>query len=183
LTQDASGPDQAAANTDASNAAESFGAAQGDLGDYMSNVNSALAAGNPFESKDYLTQQNLATSGAMNSANSAEKEALDQGVARTGTNSAAIAGTEASSARQGQRDLTNFNANRDTQNETTWLGQQDKLLGDQQAGAQTEAGLYSSGVSGQAENLKSMTTADDAYNQLEDEVGQQAAQAAAGLAA
>jgi hypothetical protein len=133
----------------------------------MSNVNSALAAGNPFESKAYLTQQNLATSGAMNSANDAEKQALESGVARTGTNTAALANTEASSARQGQRDLTSYNAARDTQNENTWLNQQDKLLGDQQAGANSEASIYGSSLGAQSSDLSSMTQADDAEQQAE----------------
>ena len=143
----------AAAATDASNAASSFGAASGDIGTYLSNVNSQLAAGNPFESKDYLTHQNLETSGAMNSANDAEKAALGQTVARTGTNSAALANTVASSARQGQRDLTQYNAGRDTANENTWLNQQDKLLGDEATGSSQEAGLYGTSLSGQDSTL------------------------------
>jgi hypothetical protein len=133
----------------------------------MSNVNSALAAGNPFESKAYLTQQNLATSGAMNSENDAAKQALESGVARTGTNSAALPNEEASIARQGQRDLTNYNATRDTQNENTWLNQQDKLLQDEQAGANSEAGIYGTSLGAQSSDLSSMTQADDAEQKAE----------------
>lgn len=138
-----------AATTDASNAASSFGAASGDIGTYLSNVNSTLAAGNPFESKTYLTNQNLETSGAMNSENDAEKAALGSTVAKTGTNSAALANTVASSARQGQRDLTQYDAGRDTANENTWLNQQDKLLGDEATGSAQEAGLYGTSLSGE----------------------------------
>lgn len=142
-----------AASTDASNAASSYGAASGDIGTYLSNVNSQLSAGNPFESKSYLTQQNLSTSGAMNSANTAEKAALGQTAARTGTNTAALANTEASSARQGQRDLTQYNAGAQQQNENTWLNQQDKLLGDEATGSSQEAGLYGTSLSGQDSTL------------------------------
>lgn len=138
-----------AATTDASNAASSYGAASGDIGTYLSNVNSQLAAGNPFESKSYLTQQNLSTSGAMNSANTAEKAALGNTAARTGTNTAALANTVASSARQGQRDLTQYNAGAQQQNENTWLNQQDKLLGDEATGSSEEAGLYGTSLSGE----------------------------------
>lgn len=166
MTQDASGQDQAAANTDSAAAAGSLGSYQGDIGDYMSNVNSALAAGNPFESKDYLTQQNLTTSGAMNSENDATKQALQQTAAKTGTNTAALANTEADSARQGQRDLTQYNAGRDTANENTWLSQQDKLMGDQLEGANSEAGVYGTSIGGQNSTLSSMTQADDAENQM-----------------
>jgi len=160
----------AAAATDASNAASSFGAASGDIGTYLSNVNSTLSAGNPFESKDYLTKQNLETSGAMNSANDAEKAALGQTVARTGTNSAALANTVASSARQGQRDLTSYNAGRDTSNENTWLQQQDKLLGDEATGSSQEAGLYSTSLSGQDSTLGTAQEGADEQEKSTDEM-------------
>lgn len=166
MTQDASTPDKQAADTSSSDAAGALGSYQGDIGDYMSNVNSAIAAGNPFQSKDYLTQQNLTTSGAMNSENDAAKEQLQQTAARTGTNTAALANEEASTARQGQRDLTNYNATRDTENENTWLNQQDKLMGDQLAGANSEAGIYGTATGGRDSALSSMTQADDAENQM-----------------
>jgi hypothetical protein len=151
----------AAAATDASNASTAYGAASGDIGTYLSNVNSTLAAGNPFQSKDYLTNQNLETSGAMNAENDAEKQALGSTVARTGTNSAALAGTVASSARQGQRDLTQYNAGRDTANEGTYLNQQDKLLGDEATGASEESGLYSTSLGGQNSTLGTAQEGED----------------------
>jgi hypothetical protein len=155
----------AAAATDASNASTAYGAASGDIGTYLSNVNSTLAAGNPFQSKDYLTNQNLQTSGAMNSANNAEQQLLGSTVAKTGTNSAALADTEASSARQGQRDLTQYNAGRDTSNEDTYLNQQDKLLGDEATGASQEAGLYSTSLGGQNSALGTAQQGEDAQEQ------------------
>jgi hypothetical protein len=159
-----------AASTDASNAASSFGSASGDIGTYLSNVNSTLAEGNPFESKSYLTNQNLETSGAMNSENDAEKSALENTVAKTGTNSAALANTVASSARQGQRDLTQYNAGRDTANENTWLGQQDKLLGDEATGASEEAGLYGSSVGAQDSALGTAQQGADAEEAANDQI-------------
>jgi hypothetical protein len=143
----------AAASTDQANALNAYGAAQGDTSEYLSNVNSALAAGNPFEAKDYLTQQNLETSGAMNSENDAARQQEQQTVARTGTNSAALPNEIAAQARTSQRDLTQYNAGRDTSNENTWLQQQDKLLSDQGQGANIEAGLYGTSVSGQDSTL------------------------------
>jgi hypothetical protein len=150
-----------AATTDAGDAASAYGAATGADAAYLSNVNSALAAGNPFEAKDYLTQQNIATSGAMNSENDAARQQQQQTVARTGTNSAALANEVGSQARAGQRDLTNYNATRDTQNEGTWLNQQDKLLSDQGQGANIEAGLYGTSVSGQDSTLSTAQTGED----------------------
>lgn len=166
MTQNAGAADTAAANTSSAQGAQSFNAAQGDIGNYMSNVNSALAAGNPFESKDYLTQQNLQTSGAMNSTNDANDQALQSTAARTGTNTAALANEESAGARQGARDLTNYNAGRDTQNEGTWLNQQDKLLNDQAQGANQEANLYGTATSGRDSALSSATTAADSENQM-----------------
>ncbi len=55
-----------------------------DIGSYMSNVNSQLAAGNPYQSKSYLTNQNLQTSGAMNSTNDAAQQQLRDTALRTG---------------------------------------------------------------------------------------------------
>jgi hypothetical protein len=78
---------------------------------------------------------------------------LGSTVAKTGTNTAALANTVASSARQGQRDLTSYNAGRDTSNENTWLQQQDKLLGDEATGSSQEAGLYGTSLSGQDSTL------------------------------
>jgi hypothetical protein len=156
--------DNAAATTDATNAASSYSTASGDIGNYMSNVNSALSAGNPFESKDYLTQQNLETSGDMNSQNDAAQQQEQSTVARTGTNSAALPAEIAEQRRQGQRDLTQYNAGRDTANENTWLNQQDKLLGDQATGAGLESNLYSTSLNGQDSNLGYATNAADAEN-------------------
>ena len=97
----------------------------------------------------------------MNSANDAEKAALGQTVAKTGTNSAALANTVASSARKGQRDLTQYNAGRDTANENTWLNQQDKLLGDEATGSSQEAGLYGTSISGQDSTLGTAQEGED----------------------
>lgn len=171
-----------AATVDASNAADSYGKASGDIGTYLSNVNSTLAAGNPFESKTYLTNQNLETSGAMNSQNDAEKAALGQQVARTGTNSAALANTVASSARAGQRDLTQYNAGRDTANENTWLQQQDKLLGDEATGSGQEAGLYATSLGGQDSKLSTAQTGADVQSEENDKMIDAGIAAAGGVA-
>jgi hypothetical protein len=157
-----------AATTDQTNALNAYGSATGDIDSFTSNVNSALAAGNPFESKDYLTQQNLETSGAMNSENDAAKQQEQQQVQRTGTNTAALPAEEAEQARQGQRDLTNYNATRDTQNEGTWLQQQDKLLGDQAQGASLESGLYGTSIGAQDSTLSTAQTGEDEQENADD---------------
>lgn len=121
-----------------------------DMGSYMSNVNSQLAAGNPYQSKDYLTSQNLQTSGAMNATNDAAQQQLRDTALRTGTNTAAVAGEVGANRLQGQRDLTTYNAARDTQNEDKWLQQRQQLTSDQLAGANSEAGIYGSAVGGRS---------------------------------
>lgn len=157
-----------AAATDADNAATSYGRASGDIAGYLSNVNSTLAAGNPFEAKDYLTQQNLETSGAMNSQADAARQQEQATVARTGTNSAALPAEIAEQQRQGQRDLTQYNAGRNTTNENTWLQQQDKLLGDQAQGASLEAGLYGTSIGGQDSKLSTAQQGKDAQEAATD---------------
>ena len=159
----------AAATQDATNAASAYGSAQGDIGQYLSNVNSTLAAGNPYQSKDYLTQQNLETSGAMNAANDAAQQQEQATVARTGTNSAALPNEIASQARAGQRQLTDYNATRNTENEGKWLGEQQNLLSDQREGAGLEAGLYGTSIGGQDSTLGTAQEGEDAQSRLNDQ--------------
>ena len=166
MSNNAGNVDQQAAQENQRNAEQALGAYQGDISSYLGNVNSRLAAGNPFESKAYLEKQNLETSGAMNAENDAAKQALQSTAARTGTNTAAIANEEGALARTGQRDLTQYTAARDTANEDKWLQEQETLLNDQEKGAASEAGVYSTSVGGQSSDLSSMTQADDAENKM-----------------
>ena len=51
-----------------------------DINAYTSNVNSQIAAGDPFKSQAYKTDQNLQTSAAMNAANTkAAQQTRDEG--------------------------------------------------------------------------------------------------------
>jgi len=182
----ATGTDLAAEQQDQQTAQEQLGKADSGVADYLSNVNSQLSAGNPYEAKDYLEKQNIQTSGAMNSANDAAKEALGDTVARTGTNSAALANEEAENARQGQRDLTNFNAARDTANLKDWEAQKEGLTRDQLAGAEAYGGLYGTGQGAANNALHDYTTAADEEDQMWAQMAGAAMQGAgvgAGLAA
>jgi len=135
-----------------------------DIGSYMSNVNGAIAAGNPYQSKDYLTNRNIATSGAMNSAKTSADAAIRDTALRTGTNTAAVAGERAKIAQQGQRDLTNYNATSDTQNEDKWLTQQQQLRQQQLEGATSEAGVFGTSASGRGNSLSNLTSAQNNQN-------------------
>lgn len=171
MSNNASGVDESAANNNEDHATQSLNAYQGDMAGYMGNVNSELSAGNPFQSKGYLQGQNVETSGAMNSEKDATDQALNSTVARTGTNSAALANTEAEAGREGTRDLTNYNATRDTNNEDKWLQERDSLNRDQLAGANSEAGVYGTSTGAQSSDLSSMTQADDAEQQMWAQLG------------
>lgn len=175
MGNDAGSADINAANQDSKDAQGALGAADSGIASYMSNVNSQIAAGNPYESKAYFTQQNLATSGAMNSENDAANQALNSTVARTGGSSAALADTEAENARQGSRDLTNYNATRDTQNEDKWQGEKMGLDRDLLSGAQEEGSLYGTAVGGQDSTLGSYTQEQDAQDQMWAQLGSAAA--------
>lgn len=142
-----------------------------DMGGYMSNVNAALGAGNPYQSKSYLTNQNLQTSGAMNAADTKAKQQLRDTALRTGTNTAAVAGQVAENARAGQRDLTNYNATRDTANEDKWLQQQQQLRQQQLAGANSEAGMFGSSTSGRSDALNNLTSIQNNENQMWENLG------------
>lgn len=166
MSRDAAATDKAAAQTDAGTAAGALGGYNSDIASYMGNVNSQLAAGNPYESEDYLTKQNLETSGAMNSENDAAKESLGKDVAATGENGASIANTLAEGKRAGSRDLTQYNAGRDTANEDKWLQERQGLTRDQLAGANSEADIYGHATGAQDSALSSYTTASDAEDQM-----------------
>lgn len=166
MSRDAAATDKAAAGTDANTAAGALGGYNSNIASYMGNVNSRLAAGNPYESTSYKTNQNLETSGAMNSENDAANEALGRDVQATGENGASVANTLAESKRQGQRDLTGYNAGRDTMNEDKWLGQQEGLTRDQLAGANSEADIYGHATGAQNGALNAYTTASDAEDQM-----------------
>jgi hypothetical protein len=166
MSRDAGALDKQAAQTDSGTAAGALGSYNSDIGSFMGNVNSAIASGNPYESEDYLSKQNVATSGAMNSANDMAKEALGRDVQSTGENGASIANTLADTARTGQRDLTNYNATRDTANEDKWLDQSAGLRRDQLAGANSEADVYGKGVGAQNSALNTYTQQQTAEDQM-----------------
>lgn len=136
-----------------------------DIGSFTSNVNSQIAAGNPYESQPYKQEQNITTSGAMNAANTTANAATRNAALRTGTNTAAVDAQRAENARAGQRQTDQFNAATDTSNEDKWLQQQNELTKDQLAGAQSEAGIYGTSVAGRSGaigNLTSLQQSDDA---------------------
>jgi hypothetical protein len=171
-------------NQDNQWASGSLGQFNNGIGSYMSNVNSTLSAGNPYQSKQYLQKQNVMTSGAMNSANTKERQQLRDTTRRAGGNTAAIANTIASSARQGQRDLTDYNATRDTSNEDRWLQERDGLMRGQLAGAEASGGVFGTEMGGANNALNNITSRQNEADQMWSEFGGKAIGAAgAGLAA
>lgn len=153
------GTTKSAYETNAGDASQSLGDFRGTEADYLSNVNSAIASGNPYQSKDYLTQQNLQTSGALNSTADAARQQLQDTVARTGTNSAALPNEIAANQRDAQRQLTQFTAGRNTENEDKWLGQRDRLFQMQRAGANDYADVFGKSLSGSTSALGDYTSA------------------------
>ena len=176
----ATGADKAANNQYQDEQASTLSAYDADIGNYLSNVNSTLAQGNPYQSKSYLTNQNLETSGAMHSEEDAAKNQLQQTAARTGTNTAALANEEMETGRQGQRDLTGYNAARDTTNEQVWQGEKQGLMQDELAGTNSEAGIYGTETGGRNNALSNYTNAQDAEDAM---WGQMVAGAAGGAGA
>lgn len=156
-----------------------------DISGYMSNVNGAIAAGNPYESQSYLTNRNIATSGAMNSADTAANAATRDAALRTGTNTAAVAAERSQNSQNSQRQLTNYNATSDTQNEDKWIADQQSLRQDQLAGASSEAGVYGTSVSGNSDALNNLQSGQNAEDQEWAQLGSAAlgAGGAAGAAA
>lgn len=139
---------------------------QGDINNYNSNVNSQIAQGNPYQSKSYLTNQNIATSGAANAADTAGNQAVRDTALRTGENSAAVAATQADNARQSQQTVTNYNATRDTANTDKWESDQQNLDQDQLAGANSEAGMFGTATTGRDSSLSDLTSIQNSQDAL-----------------
>jgi hypothetical protein len=172
MSNNAGSLDEAAANQNNDRATQALGQYGSDMDTYTSNINSAIAAGNPYLSKDYKTNQNLETSGALHSANDAAQAKIADTVNRTGTNSAAVANEVASSGRDAARDMTAYNASRDTANQDKWLQERDNLYRDQLAGANSEAGVYGTSLGANTSDLKSMTDAKDAESEMWAQLGE-----------
>lgn len=139
---------------------------QSDINNFNSNVNSQIAQGNPYQSKAYLQNQNLMTSGAANSANTKANQQVRDTALRTGSNTAAVAATQAENARAGQRQVTDYNATRDTANLDKWEQDQQQLNQDQLAGANSEAGMFGTATSGGSAALGDLTSIQAQQNAL-----------------
>lgn len=115
-----------------------------DQGKANADINSLEGEGDPYKSKDYLQNQNILTSGAMNSTNTAAKTQLNDTALRTGTNTASLGRTIASNARAGQRTMDDYNATTATGNVDKSVALQQGLIGARQGAANSEAGVFNS---------------------------------------
>jgi hypothetical protein len=131
---------------------------QSDINNYNSNVNSQIAQGNPYQSKAYLQNQNLMTSGAADAANTAANQKTRDAALRTGTNTASVAATNAENARASQRQVTDYNATRDTSNTDKWEQDQQRLNEQQLAGANSQEAMFGANVNGRNSSLSDLTT-------------------------
>ena len=157
---------------------------QSDIGSFNSNVNSQIAAGNPYQSKSYLQNQNIQTSGAANAADTSGNQAVRDTALRTGENSAAVAATQADNARQSARTVTDYNATRDTANQDKWEADQQKLNEQQLAGANSEAQMFGTSTSGRDASLGDLTDIQKSQDALwQAGIGDVGALGGAGIAA
>lgn len=155
---------------------------QSDINNYTSNVNSQIAAGNPYQSRAYLQNQNLMTSGAANSANTTANQKTRDAALRTGTNTAVVAATDADNARQSQRQVTDYNATRDTSNTDKWEQDQQNLNQEQLAGANSEENMFGTAASGRNAALGDLTSIQNSQDALwQAGIGAAGAAGAAGI--
>lgn len=129
---------------------------------YNDSLDAMSAGGDPYTSKSFLTNQNILTSGAMHANNMKAKQQMQDTALRTGDNTAAINDTIAENARSGQRLQDQYNAQAANDNEDKYLQYEQALLRDRLAGADSEAGLFSTDTSGRDAALADLTNADDA---------------------
>jgi hypothetical protein len=147
--ENAQNQDSAYAQQSLNNANSEMSAANNDI--------SNLEGNNPYTSKSYQQNQNLLTSAAMNSQDTAAKQQLNNAALQTGTNTAALGRTIASNARAGQRTMNDFNAQTATNNVDKATALQQGLIQDRAGLANTNAGLYSTATGGQDSNINALT--------------------------
>lgn len=133
-----------------------------DMSGYNNKLSEMESQGDPYTSSTFLQNQNKLTSAAMNSQNTAAKQNLQDTALRTGENTAALQNTIASNARAGQRTLDQYNAQAANDNEDKYLQYEQGLLQDQLAGANSEAGVYGTDVSGRNDSLNNLTSIQNA---------------------
>lgn len=179
------GEDAAKAENKSSTANESsaLGSYNDSMDQYMSNVNSQLAQGNPYESKAYKTEQNLATSGAMHAQNDAATTQLRDTAARTGQNAASVNAAVSQNARMGQQTVDRYNADRDSANEDKYLQYEQGLTHDQLEGANSRAGMVGTMAGQQSASVGALTNEDQQQRQEWESYIQDAASAGGSAAA
>lgn len=104
---------------------------QQQYGTATSNVNATLAAGSPYQTQQYKTNQNLETSAAMHATGDAATEQNREAALRTGQNAAAVPAQSGINQRNAQQEMDRYNAARDTSNEQAWQGEKTQLLGEE----------------------------------------------------
>ncbi len=154
-----------AQNEDATYAQQSLNNANSQMTQANDQI-SSLEGNNPYTSQAYQQNQNILTSGAMNSQDTAAKQQLNNAALQTGTNTASLGRTIASNARAGQRTMDDFNAQTATNNVDKSVALQQGLIGDRQGLASTDAGLYGTSISGQGNALNNLTTLNGQNDQM-----------------
>ena len=155
----------------------SLGSYNKSMGDYMSNVNAKIAAGNPYESQAYKQEQNLATSGAMHAVNDTAAQQMRDDALRTGENGASVQASIAKNARVGQQAADTFGAERDTANQDKYLAYEQGLMGDQLAGTREQAGMTATLAGQRAGATSALVNEDEQSRQMWESLAQDAAQA------
>jgi hypothetical protein len=140
---------------------------QQQYGTATSNVNATLAAGNPYQTQQYKTNQNLQTSAAAHATNDAATEAGNQAALRTGQNAAAVPAQSAQNARNAQQNIDTYNAARDTSNEQAWQGEKAGLLGEEGTLA-GQAGSVAGAAAGATNTADENLTNAQQYNNEDD---------------
>lgn len=142
----------------------------GDYGKAMGNYNSQIAKmdamGNPYKSKDYLTNQNILTSGAMHATNQNAEAALRGAELRGGTNDAATAATISSNARAAQMQADQMQAQRASGDQDKYLQWEQGLAQDKLAGASAATQMFGQQVSGRSNALSNLQSGQNASQQM-----------------
>jgi hypothetical protein len=135
---------------------------QSGLNNFNSQVSKMDGMGNPYESKDYLTNQNKLVSGGMHATNDTAAQQMRDAANRTGTNSAALDATISSNARNAQITANTMQAQQASADQDKYLAWEQNLAQDKLAGTQAAGSMYSTDASGRTAALGNLQSGQNA---------------------
>lgn len=153
--------------TDSAEQEQMFNLDQSQIGEYNTALNKLKAQGNPWANPTYLQNENVLTSGAAGSADSAAKQQIADAVkASGGQNSAAYGATVADLSRNRAQQQTQATAGQYSNDYNNWIQYQQWLQNATLAPTGAEGAAFGTASSGNIGAINAQNTANQIGDQL-----------------